>query len=1117
MTRSSRTVANTQAARLVLAAALGVSLLAPIASHAQPSQQRQPATPASNWNAVATRLGQTQPGTVELRAQRAWGWREGTLQRIALEGDVRLTIAGAPFAARRATLWIEPHAVPVTGAPPAIAYRVVAYLSEVFDPSAAAGTSFTGEALLVSGVVTGSPRLAADLIRDTKPTDRDIRTMLDAANQRLARFAAGDRASLPTPRARPRLDLREGTVVADPLPTEQAADDTLIAVGPGIIQRPARGPTPTDSSTVPGTPLPPSPIIPLGDPMAEIAGASAEGIPTELSDPRTYTLPPAERPAPQTGAIQGGGDVAVFAPEAELVLAGTTPTGEPTPVSLVIAGGIVVQYTSRPTAIDTTGQPVQLSATRAVVFFNEGFDPSRFEYSIDDIAGVYLEGNVAVTDGRSTLRGTRVYYDLATEQAIVLDAVFWTADEATGMPLYVRAREIRQLSRREWAGDDVRLSNVAFAEPHFAIGAREVRVQTVPGTRGGERVSVDARGVSFRAAELPLFAVPRVRGEMRPAPLRALSFENVAGDNVIRSEWDLYTILGLEAATNNRADLIIDGYLERGIGLGTNLEWSRADLDGALFAYYIRDNGEDELTSGATIDQDNEDRGIILAEQYWRLTDQWDLFLELAYLSDETFLDAFFEREAETRRELNTGLYLRRVEGTDAFTFEIRQSLNDFISNEYLLQSQGYKTDTLPDVAVHTIGRDLFNGAASYFASARLSVLDLTYSEPRMSDLGFNTIDRARAAFGILPNQRIIDELRADGYPSREVTRFDTRHEIEVPLAVGPINFVPFATGRFTAYDAGFDEFSNNFGDGDDDQTRLWGSVGVRASTSIIRVDDSVRSRFFDLDRIRHIIEPSVTVWHAATTRDADTLPIFNDEVEGIVEGTAARFGIRNTWQTMRGPAGRQRSVDWLVLDTAYITTSNETDQRSPFARWSDARPERSSLGEFAIVDGVMRMTEAVALTGGLLFDTGQGEFARSTFGTLLDHGEGFRSFVEYRELHAIDATLLNFGAAYELTRKYAAVLDATWDLDESEFQDVNARITRRFPQWTVEVGISVDGITDRFGIGISLRPVGFGGETRDRIFTADPESVEAGLATNANAPDTMRIQRGRLTTGPFE
>lgn len=1106
----------------MLAAAVGLGVAVATAAFAQSGSLASENT--AGWNAVAARLGSPRAGGLAMRSARAWGWREGRLHRLALEGDVRLTIAGSSFAAQRATVWIEPIGLAGSGGssgePAGVAYRVAAYLSEVFDGGAAAGTSFAGPSLLVTGVVMESPRLTADLIRDARPSDRAMRSVLDAGEQRLSRFGAGDPRATVASAVQLRLDLREGTVISEPGLTDPAGD-VLVSVGPGLALPADALPSSVVPGVVPGAVRPglppPRPVVPLADPMASIAGASAEGIPSDLPDPRGYALPPVDQRVQSPMPYGGSGSVAVYAPEAELVLAGVTPTGEPTPVSLVISGGIVVQYTGKPSAADASSQPMQLSATRGVVFFRDGFDASRFEYTVEDIAGVYLEGDVAVTDGRSTLRGSRVYYELATERAIVLDAVFWTADEATGLPLYVRAREIRQLSRREWSGEDVRLSNVAFAEPHFAIGAKEVQVRTVPGSGGGDRVQVDASGVSFRAVDVPMFAVPRVRGEVRPTPLRALSFENMAGDNVIRSEWDLYTLLGLEAATGNRADLIVDGYLERGVGVGTSLEWSRADLDGDLFAYYIRDNGRDELTSGAKIDQHNEDRALVLAEQFWRLNDHWDLFLELAYISDETFLDAFFEREAETRRELNTGLYLRRVENTDAFTFQIRQSLNDFISNEYLLQSQGYMTETLPDVAVHTIGRDLLGGSVSYFGSARLSVMEMEYSEPRMRSLGFNTIDRARAAFGIGPDDRIIDVLEAQGFPDRQVTRFDTRHEFEAPIAAGPFNIVPFAVGRFTAYDHKFHDYADNFGDGEDDATRFWGSVGVRASTSIVKVDDSVRSTLLDLDRIRHIIEPSVTVWHAATTRDGDTLPNFHDEVEGIAEGTSARFGLRNTWQTMRGPAGRQRSVDWLVLDTAYITSSDETAIDSPFGRWIDSRPEASALGEFIIVDGVMRTTEAIALTGGLIYDTDANEMARSSFGALLDHGAGFRSFVEYRELHAIDATLLNFGAAYELTRKYAAVIDATYDLDDSEIQDLNAQITRRFPQWTVDVGISVDGITDRFGIGFSVSPVGFGGDARDRIFTADPEDVEAGMPTRGDSPYGMQIQRGRLMAGPFE
>ena len=40
------------------------------------------------------------------------------------------------------------------------------------------------------------------------------------------------------------------------------------------------------------------------------------------------------------------------------------------------------------------------------------------------------------------------------------------------------------------------------------------------------------------------------------------------------------------------------------------------------------------------------------------------------------------------------------------------------------------------------------------------------------------------------------------------MTRFDTRHEVEMPLAAGPVHITPFIVGRFTGYNDDFQEFS---------------------------------------------------------------------------------------------------------------------------------------------------------------------------------------------------------------------------------------------------------------------------------------------------------------------
>ncbi len=41
------------------------------------------------------------------------------------------------------------------------------------------------------------------------------------------------------------------------------------------------------------------------------------------------------------------------------------------------------------------------------------------------------------------------------------------------------------------------------------------------------------------------------------------------------------------------------------------------------------------------------------------------------------------------------------------------------------------------------------------------------------------------------------------------------------------------------------------------------------------------------MHRIRHIIEPSVTLFTAGTNRDSSTLPTYDENVEAIAKGTS--------------------------------------------------------------------------------------------------------------------------------------------------------------------------------------------------------------------------------------
>lgn len=840
-------------------------------------------------------------------------------------------------------------------------------------------------------------------------------------------------------------------------------------------------------------PAPGSQPAPTGDPTVPPATITPPWVPAD-----DRGLPPAERiPAeyPARGLVN------FFAQNIQ-----SLTSVNPGERAILLTGGVAVQYAPQDQGIRPS-PPVQISAERAVAFLSENAEAGATRYDVGDVLGVYLEGDVVATTGQYTLRGSRVFYDVRTDRAVVLDAVFWTYDEQRGMPIYMRASAIRQETRDQWNAKDVRLANVGFAEPSFAIGATDVtvtRAPRAPGDPGPARTTVAASDVTFRFGDTPMLYLPGVEGELRPSPLRLVSIDSEGGDPILRTGWDLYTILGLDAAEGNRATLLLDGYFNRGPAAGIDAGWRTQDIVGNLFAYGIYDDGTDQLPSGGEVKQDNEFRGVATADQIWRLSEEWTLFLEGSYISDETFIPAFFRSEAEERREYITSLYARRLDDNTGFEFEARGTFNDFITNQYLLQSQGYTTEKLPEVAYHRLNDDLFDGVVSWSSDYSVSAMRLAMNEPTNRELGYRTLSKSRAAFGLTPDQSIAEELRAQGFTEDDTYRADTRQDFEIPLRAGELNIVPFFTGRATAWDDNFDEFNGD----DNDPYRLWGASGLRLATTIQRIDDSAKLEALDINRIRHIIEPSATVWHASTNVNQEDLPVYDEEVEGIAQGTAARIGVRNTLQTYRGGPDAQRSVDLLVVDTNYLWSSTEVDPESPYGRFIEARPERSQLGEFASNEIVFAVTDALSITNSVLYDVDNASLARTTVGGIIDHGFGFSTLVEYRYLDDPRATLLDAAARYELTRKYAAILSGTYDVERSEFQSAGMRIERRFPQWTVDFRIDVDNVTNDVSVGVALRPAGLAGENRRRVFSRD-------LADQPVVRKSLP-ERERLEYGPF-
>lgn len=597
---------------------------------------------------------------------------------------------------------------------------------------------------------------------------------------------------------------------------------------------------------------------------------------------------------------------------------------------------------------------------------------------------------------------------------------------------------------------------------------------------------IDARNVTLNAEGFPFFYWPYYEGTIDEPLLRDLRAENrTASGFALKSRWNAYKLIGLKGTPFTRADVMLDAYFSRGPGLGTNLAWAGPDANGSALAYGLfNDHGTDVLPTGERHKYDGENRGIVLVDHALALNDRWTLLGEGAYQSDANFVESFYPEMAEVRREFTTQMYLRRLEDNTEFNANLKGSFNDFITNEYLLQSQGYYVSKAPELQYLRQADPLlsswFGDVLTWTQEYRAGMMGMKFDSVTPSYRGFSNPVQSQQIFGIDPNQTLNQSLTAQGYLPQQVFRFDTRQQVDAKIEMGPVNFVPFGVVRVTAYDHDFQQFSSNVGSDESDRYRIWGSTGGTLSTQIQRVDNSVDSRLLDMHRVRHIIEPSVTLFTAATNRDETTLPTYDENVESIAKGSSFRAGVNQIWQTQRGRPGHYYSVDVFTLDMNYIDSTAETDIRSPVGRFFDFRPELSTFGNYGTVDSAWRVTDATTLTGGTVFDFDLNQQARTSAGIIVQQTPDVTANVDFRYLNALDLTTLGGGLAYRLANQYVVTLSASYDLTNNQLQAIGAEVKRDFQSMRLGFNIARSVISGETRFGFTLTPRI--GEARGRI-----------------------------------
>jgi len=598
-------------------------------------------------------------------------------------------------------------------------------------------------------------------------------------------------------------------------------------------------------------------------------------------------------PLPEEEALFLGGDIKWSAEAARRQMDGPLDR-------LTLRGNVAVELIARRVRIFADTIVLWAEHTRA-----EGGSKVR-------LRDLYAEGSVVLLGDQETLYAERLYLDAITNEGEATGARVQLRDPKTGLTVVFAAPSVRQLSPDIFLAPTGYVTSCDFAHPHYRIQGHDIRL--VRGSPHFESVAAqEAKGRAAVAKDLKssFEAESQVVSSrhnvfwLGPVPVAYLPYVSrdiktggylVTDVNLgssrefgfyVHTGWNLYD-LGLYRNDWSDLTLHLDYYARRGTAAGIDFAYEGTSRFGFIKTYGIRDHAE---TDGGDIPIPKDDRGRVLWRHREFLPADWRADLEFAWRSDPNFLREFFRDEFEEAKEEETLVYLRKAEANRLYTVLAKTRANSFDT----------VVERIPEIAFTQIAQPYYGGHLLWSSRASLAQLRRKWND-------------------------LLDLEDPDA-----VTRLDSTNELSAPLWLGPAQLEPFLSLEMT----GFSETADESGS----QGRFLAGYGLRAGLPLSRTYE-LRVPWLEIDRVRHIMTPTVDYRRVAYLSESPERFIRFDEIDARDYEHRIVFGLRNRWQTKRTPPPRtpaelhplwaeplipptpvselMRSVDFVLLDLEY-------------------------------------------------------------------------------------------------------------------------------------------------------------------------------------------------------
>jgi len=543
-------------------------------------------------------------------------------------------------------------------------------------------------------------------------------------------------------------------------------------------------------------------------------------------------------------------------------------------------------------------------------------DSDPLEYDLQSKTWVGRKG-VIVRQGTTILVGNEVHVDQSTG-IVVADgmvtlqkpSVYWTGEHleynfntheitsgsyrASVSGLFLAGETFSGNTTNKVAGaTDATFTADDIAQPGYHIHAKKVRI-----VLGKEAV---AEGATLYVGRVPLFYLPYYHRSLTSHQnywVLTPGYRSTFGPYLL-TEYHYNWTDSLETG------LRLDYRAKRGPGVGPDINYDLGAAGTGHFEYYLAqdfDRKKDPALAGLS-----DQRQRLKFNHELDISTNFTAKASVNWQNDPKIVHDFYEGEYRTNSQPVTVFELNRSWSNFSLDAIAQPQVNQFFPT----------IERLPDIKLSALRQQL--GVSPFFYEGESS---FAYLRNRVGN---------ETNFVIAGQGTNYAAIRADSY-----------HQIVLPKTLfGFLTVTPRVGGRITHYGE-----TDNAALPFRDEERFVFNTGMEASMKASRVFPTVRSRFFDVNELRHIIEPSVNyVYVPRPNVTPNRLPQFDSDlpslrlrpvdfpdyntIDSIDANHVMRLGLRNKLETKR-----DGEPDTLL--NSYIVTDWRLDPRNGQTTFTD-------------------------------------------------------------------------------------------------------------------------------------------------------------------------------------